>query len=786
MRKSVAICAASTALLAHFARAAEPKPFLPSGPSEPVPKVETTPQQPQTQEPESTPRRGGDSLGATWSPTATWRPNGPSTYDEDLALAELLNMSATVATKNSAAVSRSPSTVTVYGEQDIRRLGYYTLADLADVTAGYSSYSIFGEKVFETRGQKAGSFVNNKHLILIDGIPVNHGRGNKAMIDENFPLFFANRVEFLKGPASALYGTGAFFGVVNIVPKELEDRGFHAEGRAGYGSNQSEKRVLANSMYRDGVRHAAIYTGFYDKGPSQEFTGTYDNPNNRLWDNQRSEFLYLTYGVDAGPVAGMKAGFIYSSKNGGLGEFWLGGYSPFYNDLTWVQIIPYLKFERRLGKSFTFDSYVKASRDIEQATTAIGGPTSYGTGEAAGVYRLGVMSYEALTEFRWEPSDTLNIIGGLDMNVSFQFDGQGSYGGTLLRDPGSAFKPAPGVLTSDDIFLTTSPFLQLNQTLPVLTALHVTAGARVDTGVALHQTFTQVSPRVGLVQEITDFLSMKALYGQALRAPATKEFGLNREALVDLPVVAGAGQKSQDDVAHTVLKPETIQSLEGAVSLNTTHVSANVVVFVNYTRNALNEYVVKGTNDKLVNIFSNSDSKFVSRGTELEVALAATPDARFFANFAYAKAYVDPYGAALPPEKLANEQDLLANVPTYKVNAGASYRLNKPLDVTGSIVGKWVSGYTGADPIMPQHYTVGPPTPLPGSFPASLPSADAAMRVGAHLLVDANFIWRASEHTSLELMVRNALNEIYKLPQGGVPFVPMPRRSVHVTFDYRW
>src|SRR4051812_19781857 len=286
MRRGVAICAASTTLLMHVAWAAEPKPYLPSAPSEPAPKAGTAP--PAPPEEESTPRRSGSDEATTlsWSPTATWRPTGPSTYDEDLALAELLNMSATVATKNAAAVSRSPSTITVYSDQDIRRLGYYTLADLADVTAGYSSYSIYGEKVFETRGQKAGSFVNNKHLVLIDGIPGNHGRGNKAMIDEKFPLFFANRVEFLKGPASALYGTGAFFGVVNVVPKELEDRGFHAEGRAGLGSNQSEKRVLANAMYRDGVRHAAIYTGFNDKGPSAEFTGTVDNPANRYWDNQ--------------------------------------------------------------------------------------------------------------------------------------------------------------------------------------------------------------------------------------------------------------------------------------------------------------------------------------------------------------------------------------------------------------------------------------------------------------------------------------------------------------------
>jgi hypothetical protein len=55
-----------------------------------------------------------------------------------------------------------------------------------------------------------------------------------------------------------------------------------------------------------------------------------------------------------------------------------------------------------------------------------------------------------------------------------------------------------------------------------------------------------------------------------------------------------------------------------------------------------------------------------------------------------------------------------------------------------------------------------------------------------HLVVDTNVVWRASDHTTIELLVLNALDSKYKLPQGGVPYVPVPRRSVHVTLDYRW
>jgi outer membrane receptor for ferrienterochelin and colicin len=774
MRKAVAIGATATVLLTHVARAAEPKPFLPSAPTPTAPPAQTPAAEAPDEEAtaRSATHADPDDVAPKWSPSATWRPTGPSTYDEDLALAELLNMSATVATKNSAAVSRSPGSVTVYGDQDIRRLGYYTLADLADVTAGYSSYSIFGEKVFETRGQKAGSFVNNKHLILIDGIPVNHGRGNKAMIDENFPLFFANRVEFLKGPASALYGTGAFFGVVNVVPKELEDRGFHSEWRAGLGSNQSEKTVLANSIYRDGVRHAAIYVGYYDKGPSGEYTGTTDNTNNRLWDNQRSEFLYITYGVDAGFLAGLKGGFIYASKNGGLGEFWFGGYSPNYDDLTWVQTIPYLKYERRIGKSFTFDGYLKASRDIEQGVTNTGKVTTQFPDYLAFLYKFGVMSYEGLAEIRWEPSQVLNVIGGVNVNVSYQYSGQGSHGGRISGFPGDVYVSTPYTLGSSDLFKTYSPFLQIQQTLPLLSGLHVTAGARLDTGDAIDKHFAQVSPRVGVVQELTDFLSLKMMFGSALRAPGTKELGLNREALYDLPVHPTPGLYSQDQVNQNDLQPEVIRSLEGALSLNTTHVSANVTAFANDTRSALNETSVQGTL-RSVNLFSNAKSIIVARGVEVELSAAATPDARMFANYAIAHASLQQL-QDLGAQEVAAERAQLADVPIHKVNVGASYRLNKPIDLTGSVVAKWVSGYRGTM------------LTKAGALPASLPGPNDALGAGARLVVDTNFVWRATEHAGVELLVTNVLNDEFKLPQNGAPYVPMPRRAVHVTLDYRW
>ena len=44
-------------------------------------------------------------------------------------------------------------------------------------------------------------------------------------IHQLYNLVFAEKVELLKGPGSALYGTSAFFGVMSITPKALSENG---------------------------------------------------------------------------------------------------------------------------------------------------------------------------------------------------------------------------------------------------------------------------------------------------------------------------------------------------------------------------------------------------------------------------------------------------------------------------------------------------------------------------------------------------------------------------------
>lgn len=61
---------------------------------------------------------------------------------EDLrkaSLEDLLNAVITVSSKKVERASDAPGVVTVYQQDEIRRLGYYTVADLASITSGYSA-----------------------------------------------------------------------------------------------------------------------------------------------------------------------------------------------------------------------------------------------------------------------------------------------------------------------------------------------------------------------------------------------------------------------------------------------------------------------------------------------------------------------------------------------------------------------------------------------------------------------------------------------------------------------
>ena len=154
----------------------------------------------------------------------------------------------TVASRYAQAVEQAPSIVTVVTDRQIRSRGYRTLADLLRALPG----------VFVTQSQEGRSLAwfrgvispdNNKILLLVDGVPWYDGVYTHAWLDTYIPLEDVRQVEIIKGPGSAVHGTNAYAGVINVVTYSASDlRGGFVRVGAGDDGRWGLTGVVADQL----------------------------------------------------------------------------------------------------------------------------------------------------------------------------------------------------------------------------------------------------------------------------------------------------------------------------------------------------------------------------------------------------------------------------------------------------------------------------------------------------------------------------------------------------------
>jgi len=180
--------------------------------------------------------------------------------------AELVGLSL-VPLREVSAVSRAaesiddaPSSVSVLPSQELRALGYPTVAE---ALRGVRGIYLSDDGAYESAGIRGLGEPNdygNRLLILSDGQPLNDNLLNSSYIgsDGRVDLGDVERIEIVRGPGSLLYGTGAFSGVVNLVPRSRDaPQGVHAGG----------------GVYGEGVTHGRV--GFHaDFGPDAGVWGS--------------------------------------------------------------------------------------------------------------------------------------------------------------------------------------------------------------------------------------------------------------------------------------------------------------------------------------------------------------------------------------------------------------------------------------------------------------------------------------------------------------------------------
>jgi len=171
---------------------------------------------------------------------------GAAESGEEVELGEVV----VTATRTSATLSDAPAAVTVVNAQDIETKNASRLGDVLDqVPSLYLRGGALGQSqgTIGTSGMSLRGIDQTKILILLDGQPIQDAGSGKVNWRVPFIEDIA-RVEVVPGAFSALYGSNAIGGVINIITKQPDKREFTAKIKKGWSDAGGED---ASIYFRD-------------------------------------------------------------------------------------------------------------------------------------------------------------------------------------------------------------------------------------------------------------------------------------------------------------------------------------------------------------------------------------------------------------------------------------------------------------------------------------------------------------------------------------------------------
>ncbi|MEK6647649.1 MAG: TonB-dependent receptor [Candidatus Firestonebacteria bacterium] len=137
--------------------------------------------------------------------------------EENLPIIDLKEIVIT-ATRYPMILKDVPASVTVITKKDIEKTNAKKLGDVLRKTAGVdiTSYGAVGSLTqANIRGALAAQV-----LILVDGRPINSISSGEANLSD-ISIENIEKIEVMRGPASALYGANAVGGVINVITKKI-------------------------------------------------------------------------------------------------------------------------------------------------------------------------------------------------------------------------------------------------------------------------------------------------------------------------------------------------------------------------------------------------------------------------------------------------------------------------------------------------------------------------------------------------------------------------------------
>ncbi len=456
--------------------------------------------------------------------------------DLGLSLGELFNIKIIGSTLREESLNTVPSSVTVFKGEEIRRMGITDMESLMNYVPSFQSYRLDNSGTtysYSARGRRTGIF-GREVLVLVDGQRMtNDWASGSLLATPLLDMENVERVEFIRGPGSALYGSNAFLGVVNIITdKSLNNVEVAVNSFDG-------KQGHVNYSYTGEELEAAIFVKYIqDRG--EKYHDVYDTTNKRSSDTRD-------------PRNGFNLNFSteYKGWNFNLSHiqsqnkqfYQLGNFSNDFNksqhENSYINLSYAWNWLGQVDSVFKI-GYRHLRQRVYMSLLPAGGLTaiSIPSGSEPLFISVSIEEQEPVIKFHnaWHITNNHDLQFGIEYRRPELIDALASnnydmrdlsngnfpirYYGELLPTTPVGKKRARGVIGLYGQYQF-SPWKPLS----------VTAGVRYDR----YDDFgSSVNPRLALVYQAREKTALKLLYGEAFRAPSFSETDI-----INNPIVIG-------------------------------------------------------------------------------------------------------------------------------------------------------------------------------------------------------------------------------------------------------
>ncbi|MHA7630617.1 TonB-dependent receptor plug domain-containing protein [Corallococcus sp. M7] len=632
-------------------------------------------------------------LNADLPPEPRASSSSRNAMDDDLALYSAEDVLA-VTTLQEESVRTVPAIGASFNRAQMIALGARTVADVLDVVPGVSvSRDVQGFHRTSIRGLRNDAEV----LFLLDGHRLNNFFDGKALM--NLPVENLERIEVIRGPGSAVYGAGAFQGVVNLVtnhadgvrgaittggvPRDDGRLALATDGHLSAAHTTGDLRLFADLdlWTQEGDSLVIDHDALDDEAVAQGLRDV-DQPAGRTRDGR---FLVnagggVSYGLDSAGRLGVTARYLSEKRDALVGLFDTVGND---SQLSWDMLLADLTWERPLSEG----GQVRARLGFDQQSTDRMfqlTPLDFRTGD--GLDRLfpeGLQEQTRVTVRTVTASVDADFALAKENHLTLGFVAEqqslSQYDYTTNYTLDGRLRPSPAVpeglvdLTQGAASRRLNLGLSAQDQWTVLSALTLTFGLRLDAiqlpdaeasgTLDTSKMVVRVNPRVGLVIAASDALVLKALYGRAFRAPTPQELV---ERIPDTDYNQGRFE------GNPLLKPTTVDTFELGMDLVQAAGDTRVRVRANaFLQNFASPITPVDTSGNIVPL-RNRELGVRVYGVEAEVRLEASKRAVAWVNASLSRAQ---------DLELPEQSRLLTDVPQARFNAGVSMPLGDWLNL---------------------------------------------------------------------------------------------------------